>query len=164
MKRLLRADVKVSAIGVQRRLQALAFMGWSCQKIAEKIGSHYRPLNRLRDGGREHVMQSTHDAIDRVYRELCMTYAPGRSGWITRGYANRNRYVSPLAWTVIDDPNEMPAETWKARKGGVDRELVEWLWREGLTDSEISDRTGYALDSVGRVRRELGLEAGRWAA
>lgn len=106
MKRLLRADVKVSAIGVQRRLQALAFMGWSCQKIAEKIGSHYRPLNRLRDGGREHVMQSTHDAIDRVYRELCMTYAPGQSGNVTRTLARKKGYVPAVAWDDIDRARE----------------------------------------------------------
>src|SRR6218665_751283 len=43
-------DVWVPATGTMRRLQALAVLGWSCKAIAVRIGSHYRPLQKVRAG------------------------------------------------------------------------------------------------------------------
>lgn len=101
-------DVKVSALGVQRRLQALAYMGWSCRVLAAMIGTHDRPLNRLRDGGRERVMRSTHDAVDRVFRELALVEAPGQSGRVTRAHARSRGWVPAVAWDDIDYSRERP--------------------------------------------------------
>ena len=165
-KKLLGADVKVSSVGVMRRLQALAFMGWSCEAVARKIGSHYRPLNRLRDGGREHVMLSTHLKVDAVFRELALVEAPGHSGRVARSHARSKGWVSAAAWDDIDDPAEQPQGVVKLaahRPPSVDRELVEWLHGEGLSDVEIAHRLKCSVRTVVRVRRELGLES-RWAA
>lgn len=163
LRSITKQDVKVSAVGVQRRLQALAFMGWSCQAVAEMIGSHYRPLVRLRDGGRDHVMRSTHDRIDGVFRELSVTFAPDHSGRVTRGWAKRKGFVSPLAWENIDDPTEQPTGLIVPVRRRVDRELIERLWAEGLSDRVIGERAGCSERTVLRVRQEVGLET-RWAA
>lgn len=106
-------------------------------------------------------MESTHERIDVLFQELCMIPAPGRSGRVTRTYARKNGYVSPLAWTDIDDPSEQP--TGVGAVYGVDRERVEWLWCEGLSDVEIARRVGCSARTVLRIRQELGLEA-LWAA
>lgn len=101
-------DVKVSSLGVRRRLEALACMGWSCEAVAVRIGAHPRPVNRWRSGERAHVMRSTHDAIDRVFRELAYIPAPGRSGQVTRTVAKARGYVPAVAWDDVDDPRERP--------------------------------------------------------
>lgn len=160
-KQLLRADVKVPAIGAQRRLQALAYMGWSCPVIAEMIGSHYRPLIRIRDGARQNVMLSTHERIDKVFREYQIVEAPGHSGRVTRGVARSKGYVSPLAWDDIDNPDEAPTGVAGSGRRRVDRELVTWLVGEGLSDSAVGERLGCTARTVFRVRRELGLGAVR---
>lgn len=162
-KGLLRADVKVSSVGVMRRLQALAFMGWSCQVIAERIGSHYRPLTRLRDGGRERVMQSTHNRVDAVFRELAFVEAPGHSGRVTRGAARKRGWVHALAWDDIDDPDGWPRGVSSGGRVRVDREMVAWLAGEGASDVEISRRLKCSARTVFRVRVELGLES-KWVA
>lgn len=163
IRRITRRDVKVSSLGAQRRLQALAFMGWSCMVLAERMDTHYRPLNRLRGGGRDNVMLSTHLLIDRVHRELAARQAPGRSGVLTRAHAQKRGWVSAAAWDDIDDPVEQPKGVDRSRVGGVDRELVEWLAAEGFSDSVIAERLGCSDRTVLRVRQKLGIES-KWAA
>lgn len=152
-------EVKVPAVGVMRRLQALAFMGWSCEAIAQRVGTHYRPLVRLRAGGRENVLRSTHDRVDAVFEELCLVRAPGHSGRVTRGVARAKGWVSALAWEHIDDPEEQPAGVGGGDRKSVDRELVLWLHNEGLSAREIADRAGCAERTVDRLRKEMGLAA-----
>ena len=101
-------DVWVSAVGSRRRIEALAWMGWSAAAVAARMGTHYRPVLRVRAGEHLRVRTSTHRRIEAVFRELALVEAPGRSGEITRGYARLHGYVPPLAWTNIDDPAEVP--------------------------------------------------------
>lgn len=101
-------DVWMPALGTQRRLQALAYMGWSPQAIAEKIGSHYRPLLKIRAGERDRVRSSTHRRIEKVFVELATVPAPGHSGAITRGTARVRGFAPPLAWDDVDNPRERP--------------------------------------------------------
>lgn len=108
--RVMRGDgVWVDAVGARRRLQALAYMGWSAQVIAEKIGSHYRPLMKIRAGEYARVRLSSHQRIAEVFEVLAMQSAPGRSGRVTRGHAAGRGWHGPLAWDDIDR-DENPAE------------------------------------------------------
>ena len=100
--------VWVPAHGARRRLQALAALGWSTRVIAEKIGSHYRPLLKISSGERESVRLDNHQRIARVFRELSAVVPSGHSANITRGWAAKNGYAPPLAWDDIDDPRERP--------------------------------------------------------
>lgn len=159
-------DVKMSAVGAQRRLQALAFMGWSCEAIAVRIGSHYRPLNRLRDGGRDRVMRSTHDRIDKVFRELAAVTAPGHSGRVTRALAKRNGFLSAFAWegALIDDPNaradtDGTVHVYDFPDGTLDRAPdIRRMWGAGASDQVIATALGCAVWMVERDRKLLGLQ------
>ena len=156
-KQIKRADVKVPVLGAQRRLQALAVVGWSPTVVAQRLGMVARNVSRIREAERAHVMLSTHRKIDAVYRELSTVEAPGHSGVITRAYARKAGWVSALAWDDIDDPSEVPSSS-ENRRRIVDRELLEWLWRDGLTDPEIAEKLGCTDFTVFRIRREMGLE------
>lgn len=107
-RRMKGQNVRVSAVGSRRRLQALAFMGWSTREVGKLIDSHYRPLLKLRSHDYDKVTLSTHNKIAAVYKKLALTEAPGRGGRITRTNARKNGYHSPLAWGNIDDKQEMP--------------------------------------------------------
>lgn len=108
-RRLEGKPVQVSALGSLRRLQALAFMGWSAQEIAARYGSHYRPLLKIRDGHRVRVAERTHRMVAAAFRDLAMTEAPGHSGRVTRGRALARGWHGPLAWDDIDNPAEQPS-------------------------------------------------------
>jgi len=95
-------DVWIRATGTMRRLQALAVMGWSTQAIAERIGSHYRPLQKIRGGERRSVRTSTALRVATVFEALCMTYRRGHDGNITIHAARRHGWLPPLAWDDID--------------------------------------------------------------
>lgn len=90
------------ALGTMRRLQALAVIGWSCDQIAARIGSHYRPLQKIRAGEREKVRLSTARRVAAVYEELAMHPRYDHSGNLTRHTAQRRRWLPPLAWEDID--------------------------------------------------------------
>lgn len=95
-------DVWVPAVGTMRRLQALAAIGWSCEQIAELIGSHYRPLQKIRAGERESVRMSTARRVAGVYERLSMLPRHDRAAKITRHTARKHRWLPPLAWDHID--------------------------------------------------------------
>lgn len=95
----------VPAIGVRRRLQALMAIGWTQAEIGRRLGwkchkSFWLAMNADR------VHRRTHNAVAKVYDELCMI--PGPSA-ITRGKAIASGYRPPLAWNDIDRDPEPPA-------------------------------------------------------
>lgn len=97
----------VPILGTQRRLRALAALGWSWQSLAEQAGMEKRCLQRLATGERPRVQPSTHDRIVALYERLSMTVGPSSA---TRGYAQRHGWMPPLAWDddEIDDPAASP--------------------------------------------------------
>lgn len=95
-------DVWVPALGTMRRLQALAAVGWSCEQIAGLIGSHYRPLQKIRAGQRDSVRLSTARRVAAVYERLAMHPRHDHSGKLTRHTARKHMWLPPLAWDHID--------------------------------------------------------------
>ena len=95
-------DVWIPSTGTMRRLQALAVIGWSTAEIAARMGSHYRPLQKIRAGERECVHISTARRVYDVFEELCMRVRDDRAARIVRFRAAANGWVPPLAWDDID--------------------------------------------------------------
>lgn len=88
-------------IGVIRRKQALAWMGWSEQALAEELGK-YPPKARA---AKEHVSPDTFAWWAEAFEKFHNVPGPSnraRSMAITKGWA------PPLAWLDIDDPEDTP--------------------------------------------------------
>lgn len=95
------------SLGAQRRLRALAALGWSWHACAEQVGMEKRFVQRLAAGDRATVHPATHDRIAALYERLSMTVGPSPR---TRAYAQRHGWLPPLAWddADLDDPAAAP--------------------------------------------------------
>lgn len=157
-------DIEVTAVGTMRRLQALAFAGWSSLVVAERIGSNVSVMSRLVSGNQTRVRLSTARRVAAVFDELVVTDVPDtHSSRCTRSLAAKRGYVSWAAWDNIDDPNDTPSGVGVPRADRIDEELVERFWRDGLSDREIGERVGCSYRSVFRVRKRMGWET-KWVA
>lgn len=99
---------KVPAAGTQRRLTALAALGWTFADIADQLGCQRQALHGfLRETT---VYAATAAAVARVYDDLSMGRPEGRYATRTRGWAASNGWPPPLAWEGIDidDPAAVP--------------------------------------------------------
>lgn len=93
---------KTSALGSQRRIQALQAIGYGRDRIARELG--------YTDGGAlTYLMQSdtvlvgTAQRIADVYERLCMTVPVGVGPTRARTWARRHGYAPPLLWDDIDN-------------------------------------------------------------
>lgn len=112
---------RVPVIGVIRRIQALQRLGWTRAELSARLGKSHAYLSVATSPNRKWVNQATHDAIDRLYQELCMT--PGMSVR-AKVWAARRGYVPPLAWDDIDNPDEHPTG-WEYRPADRGELLLE---------------------------------------
>lgn len=104
---------KVPAYASQRRLRALAALGWRLEDIdAHMEGQRAKAIN-----GNTWVYGKVHRRIAAVYEELSGSLGPSDR---TRRQALARGFAPPLAWDDIDDPGERPDVT------AVDETPVEW--------------------------------------
>lgn len=101
----------IPAVGARRRIQALAYIGWPMQNIADTAQNLGHDLTaaavRYTAQGRgDYVRTATHNAISAAYDELSMRLpARDRSSSMVRSKARKAGYAGPLAWDDIDtDP------------------------------------------------------------
>lgn len=106
----------VPSLGARRRVQALQALGWSRQRIAEEAG--WTSSGALRYVTRSDTMtRATFDRILAAYERLCMMRPDDMGADRARTWAKRHGYAPPLAWTDIDDPDELPD------LGGIDTQV-----------------------------------------
>lgn len=114
------------AIGIRRRLQALAAAGFTLPFVAPLVGEDYRNLHRTMSGGKGREFVAAHRAatIIEVYDKLSRTTpeAAGvgkQSASRARGFARSNGYAPAECWDsdTIDDPDAIPE--WTGRCGTV---------------------------------------------
>lgn len=104
---------KTSALGTQRRIQALQALGHSRQRIAEEMG--YGDLGALTRVMRcDTILIRTAKRAAEAYDRLSMVVPQGGGPERARTWARRHGFAPPLAWDNIDDPDERPMR-------GVDR-------------------------------------------
>lgn len=114
-------------VGVQRRLRALAAMGYAMSRLAPMIGAHPDPLVRMmrRKDEPEYVRAYIVDGVLRVYEQFSMKIPPaGPVATRQRTMAARRGWVPPLAWDDIDDRNEVPAGRVPTDRSAVDEAVV----------------------------------------
>lgn len=107
-RRIKNMNRRVPALGVARRLQALACLGWSCKELSDRTGIDLMHVNQMRRLVRPTVLLSTHTRVDEVYRDLSERRNPARSAGHSIKHAERCGWAPPYAWDDIDNPAERP--------------------------------------------------------
>lgn len=148
----------VTTIGVTRRIQALMWLGYSPVRIAEAAGCHRDTIRDARDEPPQFLTIAVRNGIAAAYNRLSMTPADGDTKQLKAGVARtRNRaircnYLPPLAWTNIDDPNDVPdPKHWKPVRAWHGPELLkEWAHLTGLGvgEDQAAKQLGITLESV----------------
>lgn len=184
-----RGPLMVPAIGVIRRLRALQALGWTQVQLAEHTSVSAARIGHLsqgfrtgrRHGGKAvttHVRQETHEAVDELFRKLCMTLPPDPDGWVAqrqRDLARRKGWAPPLAWDDIDDPDEHRradrhdgVRRPPRRHADVDMAIVfrvlngENLWTTRAEKDEIMRRWVQAGKSARELCGRLGWKESRY--
>lgn len=176
-------EVTVDARGVRRRLEALAAIGWTNRRLAERLGVDPAQVGRWLMAGR--VTFTTHTRVEALYDALSDHPAPqGTTGdrisaqrAINR--AQREGWSRPIDWDDIDldeDPATVtlmltpPVEVvddvavLRAVEGSrvsltiqERREAVRQLHARGLNDKPIAAMLGVTSKTIERDRAFLGL-------
>lgn len=113
----LAGGARTSSLGAVRRLQSLVALGWSQQKLADRLGILPANFTAVILGRRALITAATDTAARALYDELSMQLPPqdtaGQRGSVTRAQrqAKRNGWAPPLAWddADFDDPDGRPA-------------------------------------------------------
>lgn len=183
----------VDATGTRRRLQALATLGWTIDRLAAHAGLDRQPLDSALNGARRGVLARTAHAVADLYDQLWDTPPPAGTPYQdaaatrARARARAAGWLPPLTWDedTIDDPAATPTLTGdRATQGGdvdevkvaralagvpcalnrAERELaVPVLVATGMSDLAIARLTGVSDRTIIRDRERLGL-ASRWRA
>lgn len=97
----------VDSTGSRRRVQALAWMGWTSGRVAEAAGISPNSILGLITPGRR-ISRRNAAAIDAVYRRWAHVQGPSR---LVAGKARARGLAPPAAWDedTIDDPRARPS-------------------------------------------------------
>ncbi|SDD60675.1 hypothetical protein SAMN04488581_2650 [Mycolicibacterium neoaurum] len=131
----------VPAIGLRRRIEALAVNGWSQAECARRIGVKRWLLWQWANG--ERVQLRNARLVYKLFDDLCMKQGPSQR---TRRLAIEAGWLPPLAWDDIDDPNETPVLT-EQPATFLDRYL-DMRDTLQLTDPQIAERMGIKFESL----------------
>ena len=150
----------VDATGTVRRVQALMAIGWSGQKLADRLGVQRGNFTLM--NGADLVTEAKRRAISDLYDELWDTPPPhddhrSRISYNrTLAFARRNGWVPPMAWDddTIDDPAARPS-IGAAQTATKQRAVLE-LIDLGVTLSEIERRVHANRDDIGIMLRRAG--------
>jgi transcriptional regulator with XRE-family HTH domain len=141
----------VHAAGTQRRLRALAAIGWSAPRLAEHLGMNPESLSRLMTQDKQRVTAVTAGKVRGLYDRLWNVPGPWPKA---RNWAARRGWPPPLAWDddTIDDPAARPAAPTGGRRSRELWQDSEELRAQGLPLGEIADRLGVSLTALKRAR------------
>jgi hypothetical protein len=169
----------VSSLGVIRRRQALAAIGYGLRELEPYFGTSWRGVGNYQS--RERVHRSTYDRWVEVYDRLSMTPGPNA---LVKQHARQQGWAPPLAWDddELDNPEARPARmprAWRTRpdekriaaalagdeaarqalRSPDRREIVVRLHGEGLTDPAIMARSGIKQSTIRAIRTQLCLSS-----
>ena len=144
---VLASAADVPAIGVRRRLQALAAIGWTQKALAEKLG--WTQASLANHVARDYVSGRTARQVDELFRELQLTPGPSQ---LSRTRAQRKGWAAPLEWEEddIDNPSAQPNIGYQVHVTAIER--VNELRELGVRDiHQIAQRLGTKPKSVERL-------------
>ena len=136
----------VPGLGTRRRVQALAAIGWSLQKVADRAGVSKQALAGSLRAHR--VTARVARTIQGIYLELENTPGPSER---TRRYAATKGWPPPAAWDDIDNLGEQPERpTLTTAKGTLDAEVLTDCASWGMTRRQAAERLGIQSGSIDR--------------
>ena len=143
------------ATGTIRRVQALAWMGYSLISQGQRAGMNEDRISGIARGVFDVVRISEARQIAQLYRELFQTPGPSRR---SAADARKKGWHGPLAWDAIDDPAcepeiEVRSEREPRHKAVIDLELVARLTAQDWSAERIAAEIGCHKRSVVRARR-----------
>ncbi|MDN5726078.1 MAG: hypothetical protein L0G99_09145 [Propionibacteriales bacterium] len=157
----------VDAIGTQRRLQALMAIGWTGQRLADRLGLTVANFHTMVQANQ--VIKRTADAVVVLYDELWdQTPTPttgSEAGAIKRSQrrAKIAGWAPPIAWDdeLIDDPVAQPSGHMqgpgrRTLPRAVLLEDVEWLLSQGEGSAAIPARLGVAASTIEKACHRAG--------
>lgn len=131
----------ISAIGAQRRLQALYALAHAHKDLVTRTRVSSATIEDILCGKYETVSVPVDTAIRSVYSELSMTVGNSPR---TRLRARREGWAPPLAWDDIDAPEAEPDLGEDVPRPVAVAEDVEFLGRFGVDRELIAERVGLA--------------------
>lgn len=141
------ANVRVPALGTQRRLQALMAIGWTAVELAERLGWDNRNLGKVCQQTR--VTAGTARAIADLYGELSATFPHGAKASRARKVAARKGWKPPSAYPdgALDDPQAGIADalTADADTAGLKLRIVWPVVDPAMYDTEATTAAFFEL-------------------
>ena len=152
----------VSTLGTRRRIESLAWLGWSRAAIAERVGIQATNMTRLLYG--DTLTAALAARFAKLYDELSMEFPTGNPQAIanTRNRARQRGAVPPLAWDDIDDPAEVPSLGWKPVRNRTATELfaeLDHLTSLGVSEYHAAKQLGVTVDAIEKARARAGRVA-----
>ncbi|MHC3427229.1 helix-turn-helix domain-containing protein [Streptomyces sp. DT18] len=146
--------------GSQRRLRALAALGYNLIDLAPQLNLNASWLYKVARGSAQHIAGADALRIAALYRRLVRTPPPvGASAERIRTRAARLGWHGPTAWgSDIDDPRCEPEVDDTEPRGireRVDETEVARLLADGLSDDEIAAELGCHPRTISRARDRL---------
>ena len=143
---------QVAAQGTQRRIRALARVGWSQRHLADRLGVTNSAVNSYLSPRRKRVATPVARAIAALYDELAMQ--PGPDAKAAR-WAELRNWPPPLAWDddSIDDVNATPdgvpaTNATRNGTGVVNADTLDDLATWGYTLQQAADRLGVTNSAI----------------
>jgi DNA-binding CsgD family transcriptional regulator len=148
----------INSVGTQRRIQALAAMGWPQDHIGRRGGWDGRLAWVLTH---DRVTSGTADKISAIYDRLRVLVPEDHgvtalSAQRAREAAARRGWVSPFGWDGnIDDPNAQPdtddtapAQIITPKRDKTRNDEIKHLAGFGISEAEIARRVGLTRQDV----------------
>lgn len=118
IERIVRGTRKVPAVGLRRRVQALARLGWTQRELAGRLGIPFESFKKI--VSQPVTSRGNAEKVRLVYAELCWQQGPSNSA---RLRAERLGWPSPIDWHDPDDPAEIPlCEIERRRRAALEAE------------------------------------------
>ena len=137
----------VLAVGTQRRLRALMWMGHSGAYLAKRLGITAGSFTPLINDAHEYVYRGRAKEVEALFRELWDKQGPSS---FTRLRAQRLRWASPLMWDNIDDPDEEPTPG-IPMLGAIRPKDVMALLDAGMDREQIGEKLGLTREAVSEL-------------
>jgi hypothetical protein len=134
--------------GTQRRLRALAAIGWPVKELAPMLGTSPRQVDHYRCGRKPRIHRDAAKRIADLYERLSATPGPSE---LSRTRAEKAGWAPPHAWDdgALDNPAAQPVGVGAPPpQPRVDLDEVKHLESFGESREEIATRLGVALQSI----------------